>query len=70
MPTGWQEEAQRLAYYQLLPQPVQVTSFLDPLRARLTPPLPSSIAICPRIPMSISRRPPPMRIVGCLLSSA
>jgi TnpA family transposase len=36
MPAHWQDEAQRTAYYQVLPQPVQVSSFLDPLRARLT----------------------------------
>ena len=29
MPTGWQDDAQRLAYYGLLPQPVTVTSFTD-----------------------------------------
>ena len=36
MPVDWQQEAQRTAYYQVLPQPVQVSSFLDPLRERLT----------------------------------
>ena len=36
MPTGWQDDAQRLAYYGLLPQPVTVTSFTAALRARLT----------------------------------
>jgi TnpA family transposase len=36
MPAHWQDEAQRTAYYQVLPQPVQVSSFLDPLRTRLT----------------------------------
>jgi hypothetical protein len=36
MPTGWQDDAQRVAYYGLLPQPVTVTSFTDALRARLT----------------------------------
>jgi Tn3 transposase DDE domain len=36
MPPGWQEESQRVAYYDLLQQPVTVTSFIDPLRARLT----------------------------------
>ena len=36
MPTDWQEEPQRGAYYRLLGQPVAVMSFLDPLRARLT----------------------------------
>ncbi len=36
MPTGWQDDAQRVAYYGLLPQPVTVTSFTDALRTRLT----------------------------------
>lgn len=36
MPAQWQDEGQRTAYYQVLPQPVQVTSFIDPLRAQLT----------------------------------
>jgi TnpA family transposase len=36
MPPGWQEETQRVAYYDLLQQPVTVSSFIDPLRARLT----------------------------------
>jgi len=36
MPVDWQQEAQRTAYYQGLPQPVQVSSFIDPLRERLT----------------------------------
>jgi Tn3 transposase DDE domain len=35
MPADWHDEAQRTAYYRLLPQPVEVTSFLDPLRERL-----------------------------------
>ena len=36
MPANWQDEAQRTAYYEVLPQPVQVSSFIDPLRERLT----------------------------------
>jgi len=36
MPAHWAEDDHRLAYYGLLQQPVEVTSFLDPLRARLT----------------------------------
>jgi TnpA family transposase len=36
MPANWQQEGQRYAYYQALPQPVEVSSFLDPLRERLT----------------------------------
>jgi hypothetical protein len=36
MPANWQQEAQRVAYYQGLAQPVQVAAFLDPLRAQLT----------------------------------
>ncbi len=36
MPAQWQDEGQRTAYYQVLPQPVQVTSFIDPLREQLT----------------------------------
>jgi TnpA family transposase len=36
LPADWHHETQRTAYYRALPQPVEVTSFLDPLRARLT----------------------------------
>jgi TnpA family transposase len=36
MPADWHHEAQRTAYYHALPQPVEVTAFLDPLRERLT----------------------------------
>jgi hypothetical protein len=36
MPAHWAEDEHRVAYYGLLQQPVEVTSFLDPLRARLT----------------------------------
>ena len=36
MPANWQSEVQRTTYYQVLPQPVQVSSFIDPLRERLT----------------------------------
>jgi TnpA family transposase len=36
MPADWHQEEQRSAYYRLLPQPVEVTSFVDPLRERLT----------------------------------
>jgi TnpA family transposase len=36
MPAEWRHEEQRTASYRVLPQPLEVTSFLDPLRARLT----------------------------------
>ena len=36
MPVNWQQEAQRVAYYQGLAQPVEVSSFIDPLREQLT----------------------------------
>jgi TnpA family transposase len=36
LPANWTEEAQRTAYYRTLQQPIEVTSFLDPLRQRLT----------------------------------
>ena len=36
LPADWHHETQRTAYYRALPQPVEVTSVLDPLRARLT----------------------------------
>jgi TnpA family transposase len=36
MPTHWDNEEQRVAYYHTRQQPVEVTSFLDPLRAQLT----------------------------------
>jgi TnpA family transposase len=36
MPADWHHEEQRMAYYRALPQPVEVTSFIDPLRQRLT----------------------------------
>jgi TnpA family transposase len=36
MPAHWAEDDHRIAYYGLLQQPVEVTSFLDPIRARLT----------------------------------
>src|SRR5205823_8941654 len=36
MPANWQQETQRAAYYQALPQPVQVASFIAPLREQLT----------------------------------
>ncbi len=36
MPANWQDARQRTAYYQVLPQPMQVTSFIDPLREQLT----------------------------------
>jgi hypothetical protein len=36
MPANWHHEGQRTAYYRLLPQPMEITSFLDPLRQRLT----------------------------------
>ena len=36
LPREWQQEEQRAAYYQTLRQPVEVKSFLDPLRDRLT----------------------------------
>ena len=36
MPADWHHEAQRATYYQVLPQPVQVASFIDPLHEQLT----------------------------------
>src|SRR2546422_6571025 len=36
MPTDWQDDPQHEAYYRRLGQPVPVTSFLAPLRERLT----------------------------------
>lgn len=36
MPTNWTDDTQRTAYYGILKQPLEVTSFIDPLRARLT----------------------------------
>jgi TnpA family transposase len=36
LPANWPEETQRTAYYQTLQQPIEVRSFLDPLRDRLT----------------------------------
>ena len=36
LPANWMEETQRTAYYQTLQQPIEVRSFLDPLRDRLT----------------------------------
>jgi TnpA family transposase len=36
MPAHWENDDQRTTYYRMLPQPLEVTSFLDPLRARLT----------------------------------
>jgi TnpA family transposase len=36
LPAHWTEEAQRTAYYRTLSQPIEVTSFIDPLRQRLT----------------------------------
>jgi TnpA family transposase len=36
LPANWTEETQRTAYYQTLQQPIEVRSFLDPLRDRLT----------------------------------
>jgi hypothetical protein len=36
LPANWTEETQRTAYYQTLKQPIEVTSFLDPLRHQLT----------------------------------
>jgi TnpA family transposase len=35
-PANWHHEAQRATYYQVLPHPVQVASFIDPLREQLT----------------------------------
>ena len=35
-PADWHHEAQRTAYYRALPQPIEVTAFLEPLRERLT----------------------------------
>jgi TnpA family transposase len=36
LPANWHDDHERTAYYGMLPQPVEVTSFLDPLRERLT----------------------------------
>jgi Tn3 transposase DDE domain-containing protein len=36
LPANWTEETQRTAYYQTLQQPIEVRSFLDPFRDRLT----------------------------------
>ena len=36
LPTNWSHEDQRRAYYGTLQQPIEVMSFLDPLRHRLT----------------------------------
>ncbi len=36
MPANWTNDDQRTAYYRLLQQPVEVASFIDPLRERLT----------------------------------
>jgi TnpA family transposase len=36
LPTNWSHEDQRRAYYGTLQHPIEVTSFLDPLRHRLT----------------------------------
>jgi TnpA family transposase len=36
LPANWTEEIQRTAYYQTLQPPIEVRSFLDPLRDRLT----------------------------------
>lgn len=36
MPANWEHEEQRTAHYRVLPQSVEVTSFIDPLRERLT----------------------------------
>jgi TnpA family transposase len=36
LPTNWSHEDQRRAYYGTLQQPIEVTSFLDPLRHQLT----------------------------------
>ena len=71
MPAHWQDEAQRTAYYQALPQPVQVTSFIDPLREQLTQALSQFNRDLPQNPsMSTSRPQQPMTIGGCLLSIA
>ncbi len=36
LPADWNDEEQRTAYYHLLNQPIEVSSFIDPLRQRLT----------------------------------
>lgn len=36
LPADWRDEEQRTAYYHLLHQPIKVSSFIDPLRQRLT----------------------------------
>ena len=66
MPANWDHEEQRTAYYRALPQPVEVTSFLDPLRERLTTALTQFNRDLHAIPMSISPPRPPTTIAGCL----
>ena len=58
LPTDWHHEAQRVAYYRLLPQPVEVTAFLDPLRDRLSTALTQFNRDLPRNPY-VHLYPPP-----------
>src|SRR5262249_10383615 len=50
LPANWTEETQRTAYYQTLQQPIEVTSFIDPLRQRLTQALTQFNRALPRNP--------------------
>jgi hypothetical protein len=50
MPADWHQEEQRTTYYRLLPQPLEVTSFMDPLRERLTSALTQFNRALPRNP--------------------
>jgi hypothetical protein len=36
LPANWHDNHERTAYYSMLPQPLEVTAFIDPLRERLT----------------------------------
>ena len=50
LPANWTEETQRTAYYRTLQQPIEVTSFIDPLRHRLTQALTQFNRTLPRNP--------------------
>jgi TnpA family transposase len=50
MPANWSDEDQRQAYYRLLRQPLEVSSFIDPLRERLTAALTGFNRSLPRNP--------------------
>jgi hypothetical protein len=58
LPTDWHHEAQRVAYYRLLPQPVEATAFLDPLRDRLSTALTQFNRDLPRNPYVHLYSPP------------